>query len=49
MPNLITGFEILGQNADRLRQFYTDVFAWKIEVNKETNYGMLKPFIVSLA
>jgi len=42
MPNPITWFEILGQNPNRLRQFYSDVFEWKIEVNNEMNYGMLE-------
>lgn len=44
MPNPVTWFEIIGADAIQLRQFYGDVFGWKLsEPMKDMgNYSLLE-------
>jgi hypothetical protein len=41
MPNPVTWFEIIGKDADKLRDFYGKAFDWEIQVAPEMNYGMV--------
>jgi predicted enzyme related to lactoylglutathione lyase len=43
MSNPVVWFEVMGQDADKLRQFYSELLGWKIEVQPETGYGMVSP------
>lgn len=45
MPNLISHIEIAGPDGDKLRDFYTGLFGWPIEVKKQhgLDYGWFSP------
>jgi predicted enzyme related to lactoylglutathione lyase len=43
MGQPVVHFEIMGNDADKLRTFYTDLFGWKIDANNPMNYGMVSP------
>src|SRR5207253_5057888 len=41
MANRVGWFEVVGQDGEKLRSFYSDVFGWKFNVpSPEMNYGM---------
>ena len=41
MANQVSWFEVVGQDGEKLRSFYGDVFGWKFNVpSPEMNYGM---------
>jgi uncharacterized protein len=41
MANRVGWFEVVGQDGEKLRSFYGDVFGWKFNVpSPEMNYGM---------
>lgn len=42
MPNPVVHFEIVGQDAKRLQDFYSEIFGWQIRVNEATGYGIVK-------
>lgn len=41
MPNPVTWFEVTGKDGDKLRDFYSKAFAWKIDVMPEMAYGIV--------
>lgn len=41
MPNPVVHFEILGKSPKKLRDFYSKVFEWKMDVMKEMDYAMI--------
>ncbi len=41
MAGQITWFEIMGGDAARQHDFYAQLFGWKLDVNKEMQYGMV--------
>src|SRR2546426_236425 len=41
MAHPVMWFEVLGQDGDRLRQFYGGLFGWKIAADNPVNYGMV--------
>jgi uncharacterized protein len=41
--NPVTWFEVLGKDANKLRQFYGQVFGWQFNVMPEQDYGMVDP------
>src|SRR2546423_15615573 len=41
MPNPVVHFEIVGQDAAKLQQFYGDLFGWKINADNPMNYGIV--------
>jgi uncharacterized protein len=43
MASPVVWFEVLGQNAEKLREFYSDLFDWKFQVQESMNYGMMNP------
>jgi uncharacterized protein len=44
MANRVAWFEVVGQDGERLRSFYSDVFGWNFELpDEEMNYGMTDP------
>lgn len=43
MANKVMWFEVLGQDGDRLKKFYGDLFGWQYKDAKEMNYGMTDP------
>jgi len=42
MANPVVWFEVMGQDADKLRGFYADLLGWRFEVVKEMDYGMVE-------
>ena len=40
MGNPVVWFEVMGQDADKLRQFYGDLLGWQFDVS-EQGYGMV--------
>jgi predicted enzyme related to lactoylglutathione lyase len=38
----VVHFEIIGQDADRLRGYYSDLFVWEIDANNPANYGIVQ-------
>jgi uncharacterized protein len=44
MANQVSWFEVVGQDGEKLRSFYGDVFGWNFNVPApEMNYGMTDP------
>ena len=43
MVNPVVHFEVLGQDGERLQQFYRDLFDWKIDANNPNKYGYVTP------
>jgi predicted enzyme related to lactoylglutathione lyase len=41
MAHPVMWFEVLGQDGDKLRRFYGDVFGWTFDVDNPLNYGMV--------
>jgi predicted enzyme related to lactoylglutathione lyase len=41
MAHPVMWFEVLGQNGDRLHQFYGGLFGWKIAADNPIKYGMV--------
>jgi uncharacterized protein len=37
----VVHFEIVGKDAKKLQDFYSQLFAWKIDANNPMNYGMV--------
>lgn len=42
MANPVVWFEVLGEDADKLRSFYGELLGWEFEVQPDANYGMVK-------
>ncbi len=42
MGQPVVHFEVAGKDGKRLREFYTGLFGWKIEVDPAMNYGMVE-------
>ena len=42
MGQPVVHFEIIGQDADRLRGYYSDLFGWEIDANNPANYGIVQ-------
>jgi predicted enzyme related to lactoylglutathione lyase len=38
----VVHFEILGKDAKKLQNFYSDLFGWKINANNPMNYGLVE-------
>jgi uncharacterized protein len=38
----VVHFEIIGQDSDRLRSYYSDLFDWKIDADNPLNYGIVQ-------
>lgn len=41
MSNPVVWFEVMGQNADKLRSFYGKLLGWKFNTDNPMNYGMV--------
>ncbi len=41
MGQPVVHFEVLGKDGDKLRQFYGDLFKWKINADNPYNYGLV--------
>ena len=41
MGRPVVHFEVSGKDADKLQQFYGDLFDWKIDASNPMNYGMV--------
>lgn len=41
MGNPVMHFEVIGKDGDKLQQFYSEVFAWKINADNPMKYGMV--------
>jgi len=42
MPNPIVHFEITGQDATKLKAFYSTLFGWNVDSNNPMDYGMVE-------
>jgi uncharacterized protein len=38
----VVHFEIIGQDADRLRAYYSDLFGWEVDANNPASYGVVQ-------
>jgi uncharacterized protein len=38
----VVHFEIIGQDADKLRGYYADLFGWEIDSDNPANYGVVQ-------
>jgi predicted enzyme related to lactoylglutathione lyase len=41
MGQPVVHFEVIGDDADKLRSFYSDLFGWKINADNPMNYGIV--------
>ena len=41
MSNPVVWFEVMGQNADKLRSFYGNLLGWKFNTDNPMNYGFV--------
>jgi predicted enzyme related to lactoylglutathione lyase len=41
MGQPVVHFEVMGNDAEKLRSFYTELFGWKIDADNPMNYGMV--------
>ena len=42
MSNPVVWFEVMGQDADKLRSFYGDLLGWKFQLQEPQNYGVVE-------
>jgi hypothetical protein len=42
MGQPVVHFEIIGKDADKLRNYYSELFGWEIDANNPMNYGMVQ-------
>ncbi|ASU81207.1 glyoxalase [Actinopolyspora erythraea] len=42
MGNPVVHFEILGRDAEKLRDYYSRLFGWKIDADNPLNYGIVE-------
>jgi predicted enzyme related to lactoylglutathione lyase len=42
MSNPVVWFEVMGQDADKLRSFYGKLLGWKFQTDNPMNYGMVE-------
>jgi hypothetical protein len=42
MANPVVWFEVMGQDADKLRSFYGDLLGWRFATDNPMNYGMVE-------
>jgi predicted enzyme related to lactoylglutathione lyase len=42
MGQPVVHFEIIGQDPEKLRSYYSDLFGWKIDANNPMNYGIVQ-------
>ena len=41
MGQPVVHFEVVGKDADKLRDFYSTLFSWEIDANNPMGYGMV--------
>jgi predicted enzyme related to lactoylglutathione lyase len=41
MGQPVVHFEVMGDDGDKLRSFYSDLFDWKINADNPMNYGIV--------
>lgn len=41
MGGAVVHFEIMGQDAEKLRAFYGELFGWQIDADNQWNYGVV--------
>jgi hypothetical protein len=42
VTNPVVWFEVLGQDADKLRGFYGELLGWRFQVDETTRYGVVE-------
>jgi predicted enzyme related to lactoylglutathione lyase len=42
MGQPVVHFEVIGKDADKLRNYYAELFGWEIDANNPMNYGMVQ-------
>lgn len=42
MANPVVWFEVMGQDADKLRDFYGGLLGWRFDTDNPMNYGMVE-------
>jgi predicted enzyme related to lactoylglutathione lyase len=42
MGQPVVHFEVIGQDAEKLRSYYSQLFGWEIDSNNPMNYGMVQ-------
>ncbi len=41
MGQPVVHFEVIGEDAERLHSYYSELFGWEIDANNPMNYGMV--------
>ena len=41
MGQPVVHFEVIGQDGDKLRRYYSELFGWEIKADNEMNYGIV--------
>jgi predicted enzyme related to lactoylglutathione lyase len=41
MPNPVVHFEVIGKDAKKLQDFYSQLFGWNVDANNPMNYGVV--------
>ena len=49
MANKIIWFEVLGENGDKLRTYFAELFGWKYKAVAGMDYGMTDPELTGIA
>jgi len=42
MGNPVVHFEIMGEDADKLRSYYNELFGWEFNADNPQNYGLVR-------
>jgi uncharacterized protein len=42
MGQPVVHFEVIGKDADQLRDYYSELFGWEIDANNPMNYGTIQ-------
>jgi uncharacterized protein len=42
MGNPVVHFEVVGKDGDKLKNYYSELFGWKIDSNNPMNYGRIE-------
>jgi predicted enzyme related to lactoylglutathione lyase len=42
MGRAVIHFEVIGKDGEKLQNFYSDLFGWKIDANNPANYGVVQ-------
>ncbi len=44
MGQAVVHFEVIGQDGEKLRSYYSDLFGWEIDADNPMNYGIVQRY-----